>query len=130
MAVTESQKICTVRARDKNPPKLQKERAKPGPKPKQVHHTAAHFGKDERCQDLTYAVQALMPDFFKLSISGTSLPSPIARDRHLKEAEKIPGDEASINELLNSLIEREDFDSEFLRFADGDAGEREILEFL
>ncbi|KAF8146693.1 hypothetical protein K438DRAFT_2092882 [Mycena galopus ATCC 62051] len=89
------------------------------------------------------AVRALMPDFSALPISNTSLPSPIAHNRHLKEAEKafsdivqklrdercIRGEEASIDELLNPLIEQ-DFDSEFLHFADGDAGEHQILEYL
>ncbi|KAJ7854175.1 hypothetical protein B0H14DRAFT_3651329 [Mycena olivaceomarginata] len=98
------------------------------------------------------AVRAMMPDLSKFSLSGASqtdatgasLSSPIARDRHLKEAEKmfsdtiqklreercIRGGEAPIDKLLDPLIEQEDVDFEFLRFADGDVGERQILEYL
>ncbi|KAJ7836583.1 hypothetical protein B0H14DRAFT_2589648 [Mycena olivaceomarginata] len=38
--------------------------------------------------------------------------------------------EATIDELLDLPIEQEDFDSEFLRFADGEERTREILEYL
>ncbi|KAJ7778563.1 hypothetical protein B0H14DRAFT_2631397 [Mycena olivaceomarginata] len=54
MAITEPQKSGAIRARNKNPPKLTKERTKPGPKPKNGPHTAALFDKDKQCQDLTY----------------------------------------------------------------------------
>ncbi|KAJ7858917.1 hypothetical protein B0H14DRAFT_2577480 [Mycena olivaceomarginata] len=54
MAITESQKSRTVRARDKNQPKPTKPRANPGPKPGQKPRTAARFNKDDRHQDLTY----------------------------------------------------------------------------
>jgi hypothetical protein len=97
------------------------------------------------------AVRALMPDFSKVSQSslrtdatGAPLPSPIASDRWLKEAENafsdvllrlrkercIRGDEASLDDLLNPLIEQEDLDSEFLRFADGDVGVDQILDYI
>ncbi|KAJ7712474.1 hypothetical protein B0H14DRAFT_3523917 [Mycena olivaceomarginata] len=54
MAITETQKSRTIRARVKNPPALSKPRAKPGPKPKNGPHTAAHFERDERRRDLMY----------------------------------------------------------------------------
>ncbi|KAJ7815315.1 hypothetical protein B0H14DRAFT_2603514 [Mycena olivaceomarginata] len=77
-------------------------------------------------------------------ISMINLPTPIANDRRLKDAESafsdalqtlrkercLRGEEASIDELLNPQIEQEDLDSEFLRFAEGDEGTREILEYL
>jgi hypothetical protein len=55
MAITQPQKNRTVRARDKNPPKLDKPRAKPGPKAKNAPRTAAQFEKDERREDLTFS---------------------------------------------------------------------------
>ncbi|KAK7025912.1 hypothetical protein R3P38DRAFT_2529773, partial [Favolaschia claudopus] len=87
------------------------------------------------------AVRDLMPDFSKLSIpTSNSLPPVIAKDHHLKEAEKAFSDTleklrnerciretVSLDELLDPLIEREDSDSEFLRFSDGDAGICEIV---
>ncbi|KAJ6596582.1 hypothetical protein B0H10DRAFT_1888667, partial [Mycena sp. CBHHK59/15] len=90
------------------------------------------------------AVRALMPDFTKDSASPPTLPNPIANDRRLKEAESafadvlqtlrrdrcLRGEEATIDELLDPQIEQEDFDSEFLRFAEGEEGTREILEYL
>ncbi|KAJ7876696.1 hypothetical protein B0H14DRAFT_3787464 [Mycena olivaceomarginata] len=90
------------------------------------------------------AVRALMPDFTKDSTAASSLPTPIANDRRLKDAESafsdalqtlrkercLRGEEASIDELLDPQIEQEDLDSEFLRFAEGDEGTREILEYL
>ncbi|KAJ7844602.1 hypothetical protein B0H14DRAFT_3686410 [Mycena olivaceomarginata] len=54
MAITETQKSRTIRARVKNPPALSKPRAKPGPKPKNGPHTAARFERDERRRDLMY----------------------------------------------------------------------------
>ncbi|KAJ7839435.1 hypothetical protein B0H14DRAFT_3140749 [Mycena olivaceomarginata] len=51
---TELHKSQAVRARDKNPPNSNKPNAKPGPKPKQAHRTAARLQKDERHQDLIY----------------------------------------------------------------------------
>ncbi|KAJ7853183.1 hypothetical protein B0H14DRAFT_2580573 [Mycena olivaceomarginata] len=47
MAITETQKSRTIRARDKNPPAPSKPRAKPGPKPKDRPRTAARFERDE-----------------------------------------------------------------------------------
>ncbi|KAJ7807394.1 hypothetical protein B0H14DRAFT_2609697 [Mycena olivaceomarginata] len=90
------------------------------------------------------AVRALMPDFTKDSTAASSLPTPIANDRRLKDAEStfsdalqtlrkercLRGEEASIDELLDPQIEQEDLDSEFLRFAEGDEGTREILGYL
>ncbi|KAJ7929402.1 hypothetical protein B0H13DRAFT_1859872 [Mycena leptocephala] len=55
MAITQPQKSRTVRVRDKNPPKLDKPRAKPGPKAKNAPRTAARFEKDERREDLTFS---------------------------------------------------------------------------
>jgi hypothetical protein len=55
MAITQPQKSRTVRVRDKNPPKLDKPRAKPGPKAKNAPRTAARFEKDERHEDLTFS---------------------------------------------------------------------------
>ncbi|KAJ7850897.1 hypothetical protein B0H14DRAFT_3451674 [Mycena olivaceomarginata] len=54
MAITETQKSRTIRARVKNPPAPSKPRAKPGPKPKNGPRTAARFERDERRRDLTY----------------------------------------------------------------------------
>ncbi|KAJ7034051.1 hypothetical protein C8F04DRAFT_1260316 [Mycena alexandri] len=54
MAIIESQKSRTIRARDKNPPKSSKPRAKPGPKPKAGPRTTARFDKDARREDLTF----------------------------------------------------------------------------
>jgi hypothetical protein len=93
----------------------------------------------------------MMPDFTKISTTplrtdanGAVLPPVIASDRRLKEAEKafsdvlstlrkercIRGEEAPLDELLNPLIEQEDLNSEFLRFADGDNGMQEIVEYF
>ena len=47
MAITKTQKTCTIRARDNNPPPPTKPRAKPGPKPKNGPHTAACFDRDK-----------------------------------------------------------------------------------
>ncbi|KAF8205728.1 hypothetical protein K438DRAFT_1447001, partial [Mycena galopus ATCC 62051] len=80
------------------------------------------------------AVHVLMPDFTKDSTATSSLPTPIANDRQLKEAESafadalqtlrrercLCGEDASIEELLNPQIEQEDLDSVFLQFAEGD----------
>ncbi|KAJ7834821.1 hypothetical protein B0H14DRAFT_3142273 [Mycena olivaceomarginata] len=85
-----------------------------------------------------------MPDFMKDSASPPTLPNPIANDRRLKEVESafadvlqtlhrdrcLCGEEATIDELLDPQIEQEDFDSDFLRFAEGEEGTREILEYL
>ncbi|KAJ7861549.1 hypothetical protein B0H14DRAFT_3616970 [Mycena olivaceomarginata] len=83
------------------------------------------------------AVRALMPDFTKDSASPPTLPNPIANDRRLKEVESAFADRplpprrgATIDELLDPQIVQEDFDSEFLRFAEGEEGTREILEYL
>ncbi|KAF8195291.1 hypothetical protein K438DRAFT_1760947 [Mycena galopus ATCC 62051] len=134
MAITETQKSRTICARDKSPPlPTAKARAKPGPKLRNGPHTAAHFEKDQWCQDLTY--------HDKDSTAASSLPAPIANDRQLKEAESafanaiqtlckqrcLRGEDASMNELLNPQIEQEDLDSVFLRFAEGDDGTCEIL---
>ncbi|KAJ7035712.1 hypothetical protein C8F04DRAFT_1181986 [Mycena alexandri] len=54
MAIIDSQKSRTIRARDKNPPKSSKPRAKPGPKPKAGPRTTARFDKDARREDLTF----------------------------------------------------------------------------
>ncbi|KAJ7797880.1 hypothetical protein B0H14DRAFT_3546715 [Mycena olivaceomarginata] len=43
MAITETQKSRTIRARDKNPPAPSNPRAKPGPKPKNGPRTAARL---------------------------------------------------------------------------------------
>ncbi|KAF8155242.1 hypothetical protein K438DRAFT_1777783 [Mycena galopus ATCC 62051] len=48
----------------------------------------------------------------------------------LRRDHYLHGEEASIDELLDPSIEQEDLDSEFLHFADGDEGTREILEYL
>ncbi|KAF8146815.1 hypothetical protein K438DRAFT_2091829 [Mycena galopus ATCC 62051] len=85
------------------------------------------------------AVRALLPDF-----GSTSLPSRIARDPHLREAEQnfaetlkkmrkercLRGDEPTLDDLLDPVLEREDLDSQFLRFSDGKEGVTEILEHM
>ncbi|KAJ6471411.1 hypothetical protein C8R45DRAFT_1104380 [Mycena sanguinolenta] len=98
------------------------------------------------------AVRGMMPDFtvkvvatsLRMDADGVVLPPVIASDRRLREAEKvfsdvlstlrkeryIRGDEVSLDELLDPQMEREDLDSEFLRFADGDEGTQEIIEYL
>jgi hypothetical protein len=63
MTITEPQKCRAVRAKGKNPPNPTKERAKPGPKPKNPPRTAARFEKDERRQDLTYGDWAQVFDY-------------------------------------------------------------------
>ncbi|KAJ6467030.1 hypothetical protein DFH09DRAFT_1112108 [Mycena vulgaris] len=47
MAITEPTKSRATRARDENPPKSSKPRAKPGPKAKNGPRTTARFAKDE-----------------------------------------------------------------------------------
>ncbi|KAJ7900706.1 hypothetical protein B0H14DRAFT_2556159 [Mycena olivaceomarginata] len=90
------------------------------------------------------AVRALMPDFSAIS---STLPSPIASDRHLKEVESaltevlqrmreqncLRGEAVSLDELLDPEIEQEDQDSEFLHFgdqADGTTSTKEIIELI
>ncbi|KAJ7870614.1 hypothetical protein B0H14DRAFT_3439967 [Mycena olivaceomarginata] len=102
MAITETQKSRTIRARDKNPPAPSKPRAKPGPKPKNGPRTAARFERDERRRDLTYHNWTEVFDYM----------------------------EDNKDDSRKKVIEQEDFDSEFLRFADGEEGTREILEYL
>ncbi|KAJ7876366.1 hypothetical protein B0H14DRAFT_3543816 [Mycena olivaceomarginata] len=111
MAITETQKSRTIRARDKNPPAPSKPRAKPGPKPKDRPRTAARFERDER-------------QLKEAESTFADVLQTLRRDRCLR------GEEATIDELLDPQIEQEDFDSEFLRFAEGEEGTREILEYL
>ncbi|KAJ7789686.1 hypothetical protein B0H14DRAFT_2626986 [Mycena olivaceomarginata] len=90
------------------------------------------------------AVRALMPDFSPIS---SVISSPIASDRHLREAESaltevlqqmrehhcLRGDVISLDELLDPVIEQEDQDSEFLHFgdqADGTTPTKEIVELI
>ncbi|KAJ7850790.1 hypothetical protein B0H14DRAFT_3663793 [Mycena olivaceomarginata] len=142
MAITETQKSRTIRARDKNPPAPSKPRAKPGPKPKDRPRTAARFERDERRQDLTYHDWTEVFDYMedheddsqkKVVVYFATRPdtkggklffTQSALDRCLR------GEEATIDELLDPQIEQEDFDSEFLRFAEGEEGTLEILEYL
>ncbi|KAJ6560798.1 hypothetical protein DFH09DRAFT_1083270 [Mycena vulgaris] len=55
MAITETQKSRTTRARDKNPPQLTKPHAKPGPKFKNGPRTAARFEKNDRRQEFKFS---------------------------------------------------------------------------
>ncbi|KAJ7717797.1 hypothetical protein B0H16DRAFT_1798812 [Mycena metata] len=92
------------------------------------------------------AVRALMPNFSQPTTppADSTLPAQFAHDRHLKEAEMgltevlkemrnvhcIRGEESSLDELLDPLLEQEDLDSQYLRFADAKEGEREILKIV
>ncbi|KAJ7730499.1 hypothetical protein B0H14DRAFT_2640224 [Mycena olivaceomarginata] len=77
------------------------------------------------------AVRALMPDFTKDSTAASNAESTFSDAlQTLRKERCLRGEEASIDDLLDPEIEQEDLDSEFLRFAEGDEGTREILEYL